>query len=213
MGNKNVAKRRGAETAEKRRVVLMPAKPERCGCVAAGARHLCRFNVQTEWSAPFHPAHPDVPAVKRHKCRAPKTFGSFRLGDSLRPPRLCVYFPPGKAAEGWSSPRRCARHADDWKTRSVLECSSPLELCERLPISSIAPRPKRRRLPALVAQVLQKIFDEGLHFSLASSVPIRVAFAMLRFLTVLKVAAFDSEPAHKERPFDCVLQRLVLKIF
>jgi len=30
-------------------------------------------------------------------------------------------------------------------------------------ISGVAPRPKRRRLPALVAQALQKIFDEGLH--------------------------------------------------
>jgi hypothetical protein len=33
----------------------------------------------------------------------------------------------------------------------------------RAPISSIAPLPKRRRLPALVAQVLQKIFDQILH--------------------------------------------------
>ena len=77
----------------------------------------------------------------------------------------------------------------------------------------IANKKVARRLPALMAQGLPKIFDERLHFSLASSVPIRVAFAMLRFLTVLKVAVFDSEPAHKERPFDCALQRLVLKIF
>jgi hypothetical protein len=57
------------------------------------------------------------------------------------------------------------------------------------------------RLPALVAQVLQKIFDERLHFSLAYSMPIRVAFAMPRFLTALKSAALDFEPAHKARLF------------
>jgi len=38
--------------------------------------------------------------------------------------------PAGKAAEGRRSPRRCARPDDSWNARSVLECSSPLELCQ-----------------------------------------------------------------------------------
>jgi hypothetical protein len=45
-----------------------------------GARHLCRFNVQTEWGDPFHPTPPVVRAVKRHKCRAPAVTQRHRSG-------------------------------------------------------------------------------------------------------------------------------------
>jgi hypothetical protein len=37
----------------------------------------------------------------------------------------------GKAAEGRRSPRRRARHDDFRNTQSVLECASPLALCEK----------------------------------------------------------------------------------
>jgi hypothetical protein len=38
-------------------------------------------------------------------------------------------WPTGKAAEGRRSPRRCRAGQQPASTRSVLECSSPLELC------------------------------------------------------------------------------------
>jgi hypothetical protein len=50
-------------------------------------------------------------------------FGQFQITTA----QLAV--PLGKAVEDYRSPRRCARRDDFPKTRSVLDCSSPLELC------------------------------------------------------------------------------------
>ena len=46
-----------------------------------------------------------------------------------------------KAAEGRRSPRRCARHGGFYKTRSVLECASPLALHEQQPFRLNRPMP------------------------------------------------------------------------
>jgi hypothetical protein len=46
---------------------MRPAGVER----VAGARHLCRFNVRTEWWAQLNPMPPAIRLRKRHKCRAP----------------------------------------------------------------------------------------------------------------------------------------------
>jgi len=45
--------------------------------------------------------------------------------------------PPEKAVEGYRSPRRCASFDDVCDSRSVLECASPLALCEMRGFSQI----------------------------------------------------------------------------
>ena len=66
--------------------------------------------------------------------------GGFRAEGTVENVVEFSAVPPGRIMFGALNPARCAGL-----------------------ISGVAPRPKRRRLPALVAQVLQKIFDEGLH--------------------------------------------------
>src|ERR1035437_861804 len=84
-----------------------------------------------------------------------------RFSAASASPRL---FPAGekrqRAAADQDAPRGTAtieKRTASW-TAPVL-----WSFAGRVTISSVAPRPTRRRLPALVAQVLQKIFDECVH--------------------------------------------------